>query len=459
MSRPFTRSYRVAVVCSARSSSTKNDGTTNRLLNAYKYCLSPEFDRSKNLVQSIRRDHLTAAHDYIKNPNLVSILVDKIELECDQLLQLLLATRTIGHGTFYIRDKVISVGERLACLFLSTTLRDRDIPSELVDFSDIVPPSMDSTINLGFFESVPAIMAKRLNSCKRVVPVVTGFFGPIERGLLAQVGRGYTDFCASMIAMGLSAQELQIWKEVEGIFTADPSKVPTARMLPEISSAEASELTFHGSEVIHYTAMRLAMRARIPIRIKNVLNPQAMGTLVRDDWKSGNPSPMRLLTSTPWGSLATPPDSPPCVGGAPTPVAITSKDNILLMNIRSTERLKAHSFFAGIFAVFDKWNLSIDLICTSEVQASMALHSEVSLVAGDDEDESELVWKDLNGAIAQLQEYGYVELLPNRTIVSLVGKQVNRAMGITGQMFSTLTENRIKIEMIAQGTLTSGPEN
>lgn len=441
----------MVVVCSALSFNTKTDGTTTRLLKAYRYSLKSDIDRSKTLVQSIRSDHIATAQGYIKDPKAASKLVEEIARECDQVLQLLHATMVIGHGTFYVKDRIISAGERLACLFMSAVMRDRGLPSEMIDLSGILPPTMESSVDQSFLNAIPEIIARRVRSCpEKVVPVVTGFFGSINRGLLAQVGRGYTDFCASMVAVGLAAQELQIWKEVEGIFTADPTKVPNARMLPMISSAEASELTFHGSEVVHYTAMRLAMRAAIPIRIKNVLNPQAAGTLVRDDLKSNGPN---SALSPPLDNVAKPLGQLLNTTGRPTPIAITSKDNILLINIRSADRLKAHSFFAGIFAVFDKWNLSIDLICTSEAQASLALHSEAGLLTNDEEDESEHVWKDLKGAVAQLKEYGSVELLLDRGIVSLVGKQVNRAMGIAAQMFSTLTENRIKIEMSAQGTM------
>ncbi|KAF4998419.1 hypothetical protein FDECE_11793 [Fusarium decemcellulare] len=431
--KPATCHHRVVVVCSARSTSTKDAGTTNRLLQAYQHCLGISLERSNALIQSIRADHVSAAFGYIKNPKRIAKLVQEIEHQCERVMLLLQATRTIGHGTSHILDRVVSTGERLAASFLSAVLSDRGISSEAVDFSDIIPSNMHSTMDQAFYDSVARVMAERVKACQATVPVVTGFFGPIAGGLLAQVGRGYTDFCASMIAVGLRAHELHVWKEVEGIFTADPSKVPSARMLPIISSDEASELTFHGSEVIHYSAMRLAMRAKVSMRIKNVLNPQAPGTLVVDDCKSASPSPMLSPT-------------------APrAPIAITSKENILLINVRSTERFKAHSFLAGIFSVLDKCNMSIDLICTSEVQVSMALCPQVYLT--DEGDGSGSGQKDVQNAIKQLQEYGEVELLHNRTIISLVGRQMRQALSVTGQMFSTLSENRIRIDMIAQGTV------
>ena len=94
-------------------------------------------------------------------------------------------------------------------------------------------------------------MGERIKRCGARIPVVTGFFGPIPGSLLRQVGRGYTDLLAALLAVGLGASELQIWKEVDGIFTADPRKVPTARLIPIISPDEAAELTYYGSEVVH----------------------------------------------------------------------------------------------------------------------------------------------------------------------------------------------------------------
>ena len=104
-------------------------------------------------------------------------------------------------------------------------------------------------------------IAERIEACGRRVPVVTGFFGPVPGSLLTQIGRGYTDLCSALLAAGLGASELQIWKEVDGIFTADPRKVPTARLIPVISPDEAAELTYYGSEVVHpFTMEQVGIR-------------------------------------------------------------------------------------------------------------------------------------------------------------------------------------------------------
>ena len=112
--------------------------------------------------------------------------------------------------------------------------------SRFYDISDRLSPS--------FYKDAAAIFRKRIQACNERVPVVTGFFGNVPGSLMdGDIGRGYTDLCAALVAVGVKAQELQIWKEVDGIFTADPTKVPTARLLASITPSEAAELTFYGS--------------------------------------------------------------------------------------------------------------------------------------------------------------------------------------------------------------------
>jgi len=104
-------------------------------------------------------------------------------------------------------------------------------------------------LNQAFYSSLAVAIADEVLKEGGKVPVVTGYFGVVPGSLLSAIGRGYTDLCAALLAVGLGADELQIWKEVDGIFTADPRKVPTARLLTSITPEEAAELTFFGSEV------------------------------------------------------------------------------------------------------------------------------------------------------------------------------------------------------------------
>lgn len=138
---------------------------------------------------------------------------------------------------------------------MTAVLRDQGIDAEYVSLEEIVPEhdydDFSGTLSQDFYDRLTVALGERLEQCGRRVPVVTGFFGPVPGSLLSQIGRGYTDLCAALLAVGLEAAELQIWKEVDGIFTADPRKVVTARVIPIISPDEAAELTYYGSEVVH----------------------------------------------------------------------------------------------------------------------------------------------------------------------------------------------------------------
>jgi aspartate kinase len=125
------------------------------------------------------------------------------------------------------------------------------IDARYINLDCVVPKVLKhSELDQTFYNKLAIAIAEEVLQSGGQVPVVTGYFGIVPGSLLSAIGRGYTDLCAALLAVGLGAEELQIWKEVDGIFTADPRKVPTARLLSSITPDEAAELTFFGSEVI-----------------------------------------------------------------------------------------------------------------------------------------------------------------------------------------------------------------
>lgn len=330
---------------------------------------------------------------------------------------------------------------------MAALLLDRGVDSQYVDLSEVIGFGIPDSLDQIFYLSLARALKERIAACGERVPVITGYFGAVPGGLLEQIGRGYTDLCAALVAVGLAAEELQVWKEVDGIFTADPRKVPTARLLAEISPAEAAELTFYGSEVIHPFTMEQVIRARIPIRIKNVTNPRGSGTVIKPDKLEKNgpivPGHDSKLFRTRSASVLSEDQRPK------RPTAVTIKHKIIVINVHSNKRSLSHGFFAKIFSTLDKWRMSVDLISTSEVHVSMALHSDSALVSGGGEDEKRIVDHDLRGAIEELKRYGTVDIIDGMAILSLVGKQMKDMVGCAGRMFSTLGENHINVEMIS----------
>ncbi len=287
-------------------------------------------------------------------------------------------------------------------------------------------------LDAGFYRCAADTFAAKILACEDRVPVVTGFFGNVPGSLIdGEIGRGYTDLCAALVAVGLEAKELQVWKEVDGIFTADPSKVPTARLLASITPSEAAELTFYGSEVIHHLTMDQVIKAvpPIPIRIKNVMNPRGNGTVVVPDPVLAPGQQLRRSRPSEANLRRTP----------KRPTAVTIKDRISVINIHSDKRSIAHGFVARVFSILDQNQISVDLISTSEVHVSMAIHLTNPAASK------------LDRARHDLGELGDVSVLHDMAILSLVGADMKNMVGIAGKMFSTLGEHNVNIEMISQG--------
>lgn len=402
-------------------------------------------------MEAIRQDHIQAAKDTITSPEILAAYTESVNVEMDSLTKILESAQHLEEVSNRAEDKIVSKGEKLSCLYMAALLEDRGVPAQYVDLSDVVKWNTPAKgLNETFYRNLAEALAKEAAACGDKVPVITGYFGNVPGGILSSIGRGYTDLCAALVAVGLKAVELQVWKEVDGIFTADPRKVPTAALLPFVTPAEAAELTFYGSEVIHPFTMEQVIRARIPIRIKNTLNPRNSGTMIKPDAEMDPKAPLKdtKLFRTRSSSLLTQAQSPR------RPTAVTIKHNIVVLNVHSNKRTRAHGFLMSIFSILDRWHLSVDLISSSEVHVSMALHSESGLLSGAGEDEYRIMDEDLQGAITELGELGTIDIVPDMAIVSLVGRQLKNMVGISGKFFSVLGENNINIEMISQGMCT-----
>ncbi|OAL02751.1 aspartate kinase [Phaeosphaeriaceae sp. SRC1lsM3a] len=441
---------RAAIVCSARSNNTKLEGTTNRLLRAARAAEQPGNRGYDDIVEAIRTDHIQAAKDTIKDAEILANFTEDVNAECESLIKILESAQHLEEVTNRAEDKIVSKGEKLSCRYMAALLSDRGTPAQFVDLSDVVRFAAPTKgLNDQFYKDLAAELAKEVEACGDKVPVITGYFGNVPGGILSSIGRGYTDLCAALVAVGIKAKELQVWKEVDGIFTADPRKVPTAALLPTVTPSEAAELTFYGSEVIHPFTMEQVIRARIPIRIKNVMNPRNAGTIIFPDNldEIDNRAPLKdgKLFRTRSSSLLT------TLSGPKRPTAVTIKHNIVVLNVHSNKRTRAHGFLMNIFSILDRWHLTVDLISSSEVHVSMALHSESALLSGGGEDEYRIQDKDLQGAVNDLSALGAIDIVPDMAIVSLVGKQLKNMIGISGRFFSVLGQNNINIEMISQG--------
>ncbi|KAK9718289.1 Aspartokinase [Basidiobolus ranarum] len=425
--------HRVVVVCSARSGDTKSKGTTSRLIRAAEEVLVSGSKGHLEIVADILEDHVEAANAVIQNVEIRQQVIKDLSDECSRLKVFLEAAEVIDEVSPRSKDIIIGCGEKLACIFVAAALRDKSVDAQYVSLERVVDQHFEAgKLDQTFYDYLAERFASEVAQCENRVPVVTGYFGSVPGGILHSIGRGYTDLTAALCAVGLRADELQVWKEVDGIFTADPRKVPTARLLTIITPEEAAELTYYVSEVIHPFTMEQVIRAQIPIRIKNVQNPSGNGTIIFPDGAASNrgsppPAPRFLLENGYHLDLS-----------RRHPTAVTIKDNVIVLNVHSNRKSVSHGFFANIFSILDRYGIIVDLISTSEVHVSMALGANI-------------LERSLEGALNELGKLGRVDVIKNMAILSLVGKQMRNMVGISGLMFTTLAEAQVNIEMISQG--------
>ena len=396
---------RVIVVLSAMSGGIKIEGTTSSLMSAARAAISR--GSYYKTIDLLEENHLDTIEKTIRDKKIKSQLIDGIKSELYKLKSFLDAIQVIGEVSARSMDVIVSTGEKMSARIFAEVLNDRGIDAAYYNLDSIVQKECKE-VNRDFCSYLQAQLSGLFRHSGAKVPVVTGFLGFVPGGILKSVGRGYTDFTSALIASGINAAELQIWKEVDGIFTADPKKVDGATVLSSITPDEALELTYFGSEVIHPFTMEQVSSANIPIRIKNTFDPDTPGTII-------DPSGTKVERQ-----------------GA---TAVTVKRGVTLVNIQSNRMVMAYGFMHRVFEVFAKHELIIDLTSTTEVNISLTLERNDGL----------------EFALPELEKIGSVSVRRNMAIISLIGIGMRKFVGIAGEMFTRLAEHNINIEAISQG--------
>ncbi len=270
------RTSRVAVVVSAMS------GVTNKLMEAATRSAAGDSSGVATIFQELRQRHGEAADRLIATPAAHSTLalhMARLFQEGESRCQRAILAKKL---TVQTRDAIASLGERLAAPLVAATLAERGLASEAIEATDLI------VTNANFGSADPCGDATRQRCEVRllpllhrgVVPVITGFIGATQEGLLTTLGRGGSDYSATILGAALDATEVIIWTDVDGVLTADPRLVPDARTIPEISYREAADLAYFGAKVIHPKTLRPLSHEGIPVWIRNTFSPQHPGTKI-----------------------------------------------------------------------------------------------------------------------------------------------------------------------------------
>ncbi|KAI6091120.1 aspartate kinase [Hypoxylon rubiginosum] len=467
----YALGHNLIVVCSAFSGTLKASGTTSLLLQCIAFA-ELGIDAQKrliDLVDLIRDNHLHVLEAFASAPARVAThtklyddTVAAVQKECETLKRFLLAAQIVGELSPRSKDRVIALGEKLASVIVAACLTSIGTPAKPVFLDNIISSAFGNSIHdqvaalerLGpkFYHVLADQIGGQIRQCGQEIPIVTGFFGIMPDSLLQTVGRGYSDLCAAMCAVAVGAEELQIWKEVDGIFTADPRKVPSARLLSTVTAEEATELTYYGSEVIHPLTMDQISDACIPLRLKNVFKPSGHGTIIypsSGDSASISPiTPISPISDSSDGSSsrATIPLSSFMLKNGyhgtqqerRRPTAVTVKDDILLINVVCNRNTKSQGFLTQVFDRLERNKIPVDLVATSERHVSLAVQSP-----GDP--------STLLRLKEEFERFGQVAISPSMSIVTVVGHKMRNMTGVSNEILSALASAQISIYLISQG--------
>ncbi len=316
-----------------------------------------------------------------------------------------------------VRDRILGIGERLSSIIISAYF-NQQLSTQLLKPVQIIITD-DNYGNAIVNYSVTYANIAKLDLNNASLYVCPGFIGATEDGEITTLGRGGSDFTAALFASGLSADELEIWTDVSGMMTADPRIVKTAKVINNLSYEEAMELSHFGAKVIYPPTIQPVLQQKIPIRIKNTLDPGAEGTLIAANQESNERSVQGL----------------------------TSITNLALVNLKGPGMVGVPSLSYRLFRCFAEYQINIILI----TQASSEHTISIVIQAEDAKNAAKAVKKEFELEI-DMGKIDPLEVEKDLAIVALVGSNMQNQVGVSGKMFTTLGTNGVNIKAIAQGS-------
>jgi len=374
----------------------------------------------RNLAQLESR-HLEAAGQLLP-PGAVDAVNTGIAELISEFRRIVNGMRMLGHRPPRAVDEAIAIGERLSALLVSAHLRSRGIAAQAVNAAEaIVTDAMFNNAS-PLMGPTCAKATARLNPLLAAgeIPIVTGFNGATTDGRPTTLGRGGSDFSASILAAALDASELWIWTDVDGIMTADPRLVPDAKVLAEITYSEAAELAYAGAKVLHPRTLAPLIERGIPVWSKNSFAPEKPGTRIVPALGAGN-SGARAVTSMATVALVSMEPANAAVGGV--------------------------QIMARAIDALARANVEVLALSSSSYRQSFCF-----LVR---RDELEKANEALEAALALELAHGYVNGIEVDTDVGLlavVGEGMRGFSGVAGRIFTAISRENVNIIAISQGS-------
>jgi aspartokinase/homoserine dehydrogenase 1 len=413
-----SREGSVVTVVSAMS------GVTDRLIEVAGRAETADRGHASAVFADLRRQHETALGLLIRDPQRRVRIAGRLKEIFDEGERLCEGTALLRELTPRALDAISSLGERLSAPLVAGALAELGVHSEPVEATELIVTDSDHGGADPLMDRTRERSEARLRPLldQGVVPVVTGFIGATKDGVLTTLGRGGSDYSATILGAALGANEIIIWTDVDGVLTADPRLVPEARTIPEISYREATELAYFGAKVLHPKTLHAVAQAGIPVWIRNSFAPERIGTKITPKGRS-NGGGVKALTAIRDVALIT-------VGGP------------------------------GIVGVPDVVGRTFST--TAEVHASVLLISQSSsqndicfiVAASDAKRTVEALRKEFAQDVAH-EKVEHITVDPSIAIVAVVGENMRGAPGLAGRTFNALGRENVNIIAIAQGSSES----
>ena len=377
---------------------------TDQLMSAGEAAAAGHLESAREMLQALRRRHESVAGALVKDDELIRLLgeFDREFTALDKLVSRIASEKTLLPC---VQDSLLGAGESLSSRLTHSALRSSGANVALVDARECIvtdaahtraTPLWDET-----HERLQAVVLPLLELGQ--VPVMGGFVGATRDGIPTTLGRGGSDFSASIVAAGLHASRIEIWTDVDGILTTDPNLCPDARRVARMSFDEAADLAYFGAKVLHPATLVPAMRSNIPVWVLNSRNPECPGTEIVAH-----------------------------CGPADGVKAITTRRGVAIVDVEPV-RWFAPELLREVFDVFERHQHSLDLLSAS--RGSLALL--VSSISG------------LPAIADELKGMANVRWENHKALVCLVGEQVRRRPEIASQAFRAIGD--IEVRMICQG--------
>lgn len=363
-------------------------------------------EQALELSRSARERHYNTAVDLL-GAHAFEQIAPELEADFNGLDELLRGVVAVGELTLRTTDTIAGFGERVSSKIAAAAFSRRGIEASHVDSRRCIVTDENFGKAVPQFEETDARLTEMIKPLleKGRVPVMGGFIGATRSGVSTTLGRGGSDFSAAIVGAGLNATRIEIWTDVDGMMTTDPSLCREARRIKNISFEEAAELAYFGARVLHPATLLPAIHKNIPVLILNSGNPRCDGTRI----------------------TATAPKSKNIFK------AIAAKKRITVVDVVATRMLMAHGFLKSIFEVFANHRCPVDMVSTSEVSVSVTVDSNESIAA----------------IAADLSKLADVKYEGRKAIVCLVGENIRNTPGIAAKVFGAICD--VNIQMISQG--------